>query len=94
MANLDKMTNPDKMTNVDKFLIRGLQFTTDELRKDVMNLNQLVNDLTRELELSKGQILSLTNVNESLRTEIRTLTTKKETMEGSSVYNYLRSFIA
>jgi hypothetical protein len=83
------------MPNIENFLIHGLKITNDELKKDVINLNLLVNDLTNELDSARKQITKLTKQNEVLNNTIKSYNVEKEqTKEGYNMYNYLKSFIA
>jgi hypothetical protein len=82
------------MSNVEKFLIHGLKITNDELRKDVINLNSLVENLNSELSILKEKNNKLSVQNEKLTLQIKTFTMEKEKNEGYTMYNYLRSFIA
>jgi len=82
------------MSNIENFLIHGLKITNDELHKDIINLNSLVENLNSELSILKEKNNKLSVQNESLNSQIKTFTIEKEKREGSTMYNYLRSFIA
>ena len=82
------------MSNVEKYLFQNLQCLNDELRKDIINLNSLVENLNSELSILKEKNNKLSVLNENLNLQITTFTMEKEKREGSTMYNYLRSFIA
>ena len=82
------------MSNVEKYLFQNLQCLNDELRKDIINLNSLVENLNSELSILKEKNNKLSILNESLNLQIKTFTMEKENREGYTMYNYLRSFIA
>ena len=82
------------MSNVEKYLFQNLQCLNDELRKDIINLNSLVENLNSEIAVLKEKNNKLSVLNENLNSQITTFTMEKEKIEGYTMYNYLRSFIA
>jgi hypothetical protein len=82
------------MNNIEKFLIQGLKSSNDELRKDVINLNSLVENLNSEIDVLKEKNNKLSVQNDNLTLQIKMINMEKENREGYTMFNYLRSFIA